>query len=228
MRPYQEMVPGTSIKWKSSLNNEWKSGVIISKLPTRRHCFRVGASLKSNVTFTVLPKNIVPYEKLASDEQIVQFGKDNAKALKDMIYKACISLISGGSFLPKKDGSDGNLTIDFDTNVSIYGGAITIDPASYDQQLLGKFVEKPCWAITVWHEIPATRDDPPDRQDKHIGNAVNNGQAAKLAVQTLFNLLAEWHWQSEDDMRLAEEWEKSEKAEAEVAYCPICASHGYQ
>lgn len=179
--------PYQSIKWRGSVNSEWQEGVYLHPIVgTRSHA--IARSEHSDQTHTIPLRHILPYEKLKDDDAILNFGKANVEELVKFLKRGIDGIF--------KDGL-AKLTVD-GPNVSLMNGYITIDPAATDVEhaLHENFIETTCWAVTIWRYIPPTREEPPDQADEYVGSALTNGQAASLALDTLYKVLADDFWQA--------------------------------
>lgn len=193
--------PFQSVKWRKPDHKDWQEGVYIreehrpgAQTAMKRHIHLVSRSEMSDTTHEVYSKDIVPYEKLKSDDEILAFGKENVEELVKFLKRGIDGIFKDGLCKLTVDGP----------NVSLLNGYITIDPSSTDvEHALHKyFSESTCWSVTIWHHVAGNREQPDDVSDECVGSALTNGAAASLALDTIYKVLAEDCWQScwEDEM----------------------------
>lgn len=88
--------------------------------------------------------------------------------------------------------------------ISACHGAVSIEEATCVGKRIGGTYEYPGWAICVWHEIPATRDEPADvsYEETYMSNNVNN--VAARFVQKVFEMKSNQYWQTVSDQQWAQ------------------------
>jgi hypothetical protein len=196
--------PYQSIKWRDSLfvhhrkKGEWQEGVYLHPVVGTRFHHAIARSEHSDQIHTVNIKNIVPYEKIKSDDETLNFGKANVEELVKFLKRGIDGIFKDGLCKLTVDGP----------NVFLMNGYITIDPATTDVEhyLQKYFTETTCWSVTIWHHVPGNREQPDDVSDECVGSALTNGAAAQLALDTLYKVLANDFWEScwQDEMYAAD------------------------
>lgn len=190
----KKFTPYQSIKWRDALNGEWQEGVYLHHVIGTRAYHAIARSEHSDQIHTVNIRNIVPYEKIKDDDEIMAFGKANVEELVKFLKKGIDGIFKDGLCKLTVDGP----------NISLLNGYITVDPASTDvEHALHKyFTETTCWSVTIWHHVPGNRMEPDDVSDECVGSVLTNGAAATLALDTAYKVLSNDFWEScwEDQM----------------------------
>lgn len=200
------MRKGQTVKFRHHTN--WRNGKYVRKvgkdiIVVKPHDF-------SDDTLNVSTNDVKPYESL-DDEKVIQYGRENIGKLIETIKKALTALMPQFVDSVKQD--------DKEPHVILYNGGITVEPVAVEVESINGFKDFCGWSVTVWHDIPATRDDPPDVTDAHVGNARSVHSAAALACDTLYKCHANDYWTAEGEAAMFAEWERDE-ADPDKWPCP--------
>lgn len=91
-----------------------------------------------------------------------------------------------------------------DVTLSILNGAVTVEPAAFRGKSIVGIREAAGWEVSVWHDIPATRDDPPDVEQRTVNIVRGDLNVAQLVVQTIFNIKSSAYFENQSEARMAE------------------------
>lgn len=89
---------------------------------------------------------------------------------------------------------------------AIWAYDVTLEPCVYEQETIGAFREIAGWSVTFWRHFQATRYDPEDVSDSHIGSFPNYTQAIQKFIETTFLCKSNDYWQCKADEEMCSMW----------------------
>lgn len=85
-----------------------------------------------------------------------------------------------------------------------YGPYLTVACGVKEIQSIARFFEVPAWEIVLWVQIPATRWEPADVEERNCGFSQTTIGAARLLVDNIWNLRSGDYFQNLQDAEIAE------------------------
>lgn len=182
----------TSIKANIFKNGKqmWVEGVVLDEMPSVAKCI---VEIKGKELIMPL-KDVKIFEKF-------KYVDGKCVAIEDFSRKFWNSLklavTEGFRYVLKQDIS--LLTFDDEENTIYYkNDFVSISLGSMEKTSLTRFVEVPCWEISVAQSIPGSRFEPPDVDLIVVGNCENTIGAAQLFVETIWKEEGRGFWDSLD------------------------------
>ena len=143
------------------------------------------------------------YESI-SHGRLMAACKSEFPAVATSVREACEKLLAPEDYGYKIDVSEEDMT------VSLCGGYISVEPAAHRTKVIGGIREFPGWEVSVWKDIPATRDNPPDTEQIRVKIARGDLNVARIVVETIFTLKANSFFENISESRMAHAWEDGE------------------
>ena len=141
-------------------------------------------------------ENVAKEFVLLDEEKAAQIHAQELPLALTMAQEAIAALLPG----EKVEVIDGSL--------SAMGGALTLDPVTYEQETIGQFIERAGWQVTAWKYYHATREQPDEMVDSPIEEPKPYGAAVVLFVRQLFNMKASCYFEAKADEELAKMFEE--------------------
>lgn len=146
--------------------------------------------------FTVQEIQVYKYDRVESDEEVKHF-LDHIDELAELCrkgWKALLPISMGDPETGVQIVRDEN-----DPRISLLNGTIEIHPAIWEKPSIARYLEKPGFGIVTYKYYPGSYHNPPDVEDIDLGVEVNLGQAARLALESLWKIHSDNYWVAEGE-----------------------------
>jgi hypothetical protein len=146
-------------------------------------------------------QHVKAYKKAKYDQEkggfvdVINFTNKNWSVLKSTIKE------SMEEFFPEMEISideKEKIIYTMQNQLSIGGGIFEIET-------LSSFEDVAQWSVVVYKSVPATRHEPEDVDEVFLGNSANNISAAKIFIDSIWNLKHEDYWENKRYELMAQE-----------------------
>jgi len=171
----------------NSKNPRWMRGKVIEKFPDGIILVEVYGQ-----KITVSDKDVKEYKRIKYDQEkqefieLKEFVEKNWESLKKNVTEAA------GKFFPEE-----HIKIDENEKI-IYAldDCLSICGSVFEVETISSFVEVAEWSIVEYKQLPATRWEPEDFDEKQIGHAANNISASKIFLDSIWSAKCSNYWEN--------------------------------
>lgn len=166
-------------------NPKWTNGKVLKRYNNNTYLVETHGQelVLTNDCIKLYKKSTYNKEKRSFNE-IIEFTEKNWDDLKNIITDAM------DEFFPdEKINIDENEKIIYalQDQLSISGGIFEIESLTCFQDVAE-------WSVVAYKPIPATRYEPEDVDEVYLGHSMNNINAAKIFIDSIWNLKCENYW----------------------------------
>jgi hypothetical protein len=133
-------------------------------------------------------------------------------------------ITAGNKLLPsdKPDVIDGIGPVELegsgeDLSINLCKWGVTLQPEAMLFNSIGGTVALPGWGVTVWKTVSNYPHEPDDVQDHRVGTVGHTLGAARLAIETVFSMICDCHFETEGNKLAVEQWKEDERLAKEYA-----------